>query len=403
MEQHELRTWRMRFFAGLAIAIVGFLLGAFSLWNSDQYTSTTTATVVHVESSYSRKRDTYTYRTQVTFEAAGQTHTVWLIDDSERQTYDEGQTLTVRYDPHRPNAGCVVEGEERHLGRLSGVFIAVGAAGTAFALASAYALIRERRDRSRSDDSGLMTALAGHKKAALAIVCTLTVAVVVSYMVLYTNGVADNPTVQTTELTAIKRLETAFDRVGETSEGDFASMSPAHTKGYVVARNNTGETVRIHARYRAESGGGRTTQVGGDQASAVLPGETVLLKVGESSDTHATVEYSIDCTEPDATVHPLAADCIVVTETARSEDTLSITVMNNGATPAWIEHVWAQGVNSLGTYQIGAAGSEFRLEPGASTDLVVDASATLDPKSYMPWDTLEMRYFVQGREDQTQD
>lgn len=142
-----------------SVAVIGiFLMGIYIAFvflapKSDHLTSEADGLVsrVEVKKSTSKNRTKYTYLTYVTFtDSDHQTFTARSVVNGSDKRHEEGDYVTVHYDPRDPEAGCLIEGDEDQLFIFNALRYFCGIGGAVALLASVVGFLYFRFLRGTS-------------------------------------------------------------------------------------------------------------------------------------------------------------------------------------------------------------------------------------------------------------
>lgn len=121
------------FFAGVFLLVVFGMFQVLSPEN-DNLTFEAKGYVSRVETTerYSKGRTKYTHLTYVTFEDSDhRTFTARSVVNGSKKRHNEGDRVTVFYDPKDPEAGCLIAGDEDRLFMFNAIRYFCGIGGAA--------------------------------------------------------------------------------------------------------------------------------------------------------------------------------------------------------------------------------------------------------------------------------
>lgn len=402
-------NWHMALVIG-AIAIVTSLALLFVVPTTADDLDVTAAGIVskvEKDTTERRGRTSTTYRTQVTFEVDGQGDvTAWQIVSGGSRRHHEGESVTVRYNPTNPEAGCLIVGDEYLIERNNVITVVLMASGGIVCLVAGSQIMRQRRVRATTDGED-PEGLAARDVVAL----VAGGLAIVASVVMITSSMATTPTatvddeapdedaqvqaeVQVETPSAVPHAELKATKLGQELSGEFEDLGSEDVKGYLAIRNASKEAMTLNTTFTYWSEQGARLFDYADDAPAVSPGKTVVLRAKLNMENATRITYRVTCDAPQSWMRPLGKD-VVVKEVSHTADTVRVKVTNKGESPVEIRRISCKATDAEGNVSM-AEQSCGAIEPGESREKNFYSFTMYDRPSFVSWDDFEREYYVSG-------
>ena len=402
-------NWRTVLIVGVLAMAVGFVLFLAVPTSASDFTGTANGTVSKVEESVSerRGRTSKSYRTQVTFEDANNRDvTVWQIVSGSSRRHHEGENVTVWYNPNDPQVGCLIVGDEYLLERNSAISVVIIAGGGIVCLVAAVHIVRMRRAQALAADAADVPFSRQEKVVMAAGTCVIVVAAM-----LFVRLTARTPTARVedggeagAETVAalaesdsprhVPHAELVAKKLGEELSGEFEGLGPEDVKGFLTVRNDSRDVITFNVVFTYLSDQGAELYDYADEATAVAPGNTVVLRAKLDIEMAAHISYRVSCDIPQHWMSTLGKS-IKVKEVSHTDDTVTVEITNTGKAEAEVRRISCQATDAEGNVQM-AEQSCGTIAPGESREKTFYSFNMYDRPTFVSWEDLEREYYISG-------